>query len=213
MRTIPALIVCAISTSTLADIVSTENVSVIQTPSSLRQGQLESNTTVSVFREAQGVLLDEALAVDVAEIGYYGPFDTLTPGAIPAGTRVDVYLVHWDAIGNGDQTYHTLSGFVGFDEDVLGLITTQGRLDATDGMFNDVTEYATGEVGRRLELPMNNQGMDTVRITNARDKFRFNLRVSGKYMDEVRIVTTSSVPAPAAGAVLGLGLLGARRRR
>jgi hypothetical protein len=71
------------------------------TPTSLRSGNLESNTTVFGFVETTGYVLGQALPVEILANGaadYDGILD-LTPGSLPAGMRVNSYFLHFDPVG------------------------------------------------------------------------------------------------------------------
>ena len=152
-------------------------------PASVVEGTLRSDHTITAFDERQCVTLATSLAVDVTPGG--------GSGTIPAGTSVSSQFLHLDPT---TASAVTLSGSVTTDEAVLGVITSQANLDASDATLGAPgTAYATGNTARGLEgpgpLPANGDslaisGANTVTVTF---KERFHL-------DQVRII--SECPPP-----------------
>jgi hypothetical protein len=111
------------------------------TPDSVVLGHTEANVVLFTFDEQQCVELNLNLATD--------------QGVIPVNTRVNSHFIHGDPI-----TSFVLNGEVRFQNNILGVISTSARLDATDDLFGrnfpvfaDPTDYPTlgDEVGRGLE--------------------------------------------------------------
>src|SRR6185503_7971768 len=97
-------------------------------PLSVIPNVTEDNVNIMLFQERS----DEALAVDLpidahVAMTYDG---TLPAGAIvPAGTRVNVYFLHFDPVGGAlTNKIATLT----FPEEIIGLILKRDTLFATD---------------------------------------------------------------------------------
>jgi MYXO-CTERM domain-containing protein len=151
-------------------------------------------------------ILPEGQEVDISQIGLVDQLSDLTPGLIPAGTRVASYIFHADGIGTGN---HIFEGSVTFDEDILGIIVGTTRLNNTDNRFGAVgTTYWNGP-SRGLDLATN-PGNDTLLLSVSRNTVSFRL-VVGEAMDEFRVLT--AVPTPGSFAVAALAAATTLRRR
>ncbi|MHC4415272.1 MAG: PEP-CTERM sorting domain-containing protein [Planctomycetota bacterium] len=202
---IPAFLLATTSLAEAGIINTTGDIIQIPAPPSVMLDQFESASTIYAFDEVQGFTLTADVLVDASQSGTYSDPLQLTPATIPAGTFVNVYIVHFDPLG---QTDTQVSGSVTFDQDILGIICMDATLDATDAQLGAPgTSYPTGTAHRELELGNDifsiGPGMRTVTID------RYKTRT---VMDQVRIITL--VPEPSTIGLLGLaGLAVIRRRR
>lgn len=170
-------------------------------PSSLSMGKAEENSA-QIFLERQNVLLTSDLAV----VG----------GWIPAGARVNSYILHFDPVGSASSPVWEARGTITFAEPLLGLIyatsntATYSLLTASDSIVGlGGSYYESGTYHRKLEIP---QETWEDLATLPGNTVYVNLFTNSS-MDEVRIIT-QVVPAPGAlllGA-LGAALVGCLRR-
>jgi uncharacterized protein (TIGR03382 family) len=176
-------------------------VAVVPAPLDLREGAWESDTEIRALAERQGVLLADALPVDITVPGQYGAGGTpnISPGAISAGTRIDSYLVHFDTIP--DQSV-SAGGSVTFDSAILGMLVRAQALIETDSLVGlPGALYPQGDArGWEFQQPEQGGGLDSLTFSADRQTISFELR-NGARVDQIRILT--AVPEPAA-AVLPL---------
>jgi hypothetical protein len=189
----------------------------IAPPVSVELNALVSDTTMSVFAEQTNYVLPVDVDVDILGLGLADD-DPRTPaptaGTIPAGTRVDVYMVHFDSPGDAIQA---LVGEIGFDADVLGAIHSDARLDDSDFLGAPGTSYPAGVEFRGMVGDM--EGTDWVEVGNTPMGPR-NVGVNSNVefvLDQVRIITAAGplVPEPTSlfFAVFGWPVLTQVRRR
>lgn len=212
------MIVLSISAQdSLAGIVAISgDISLITSPSSAQLNQLTNEEQILGFFEQQGVVLSSNLSVSATAPGAYG---ASAGGTLFAGSTVSSYMFHADTLvdlSSGTQLQATVT----LDELVLGIIFERGLLDASDGTLGlSTTSYAalTQDSGfRELEfgglMQCGISTVDCVTISADRRSVSFNFSV-GPYIDEVRIVTATSVPEPSSLLLSAVALLAIWRRR
>ena len=164
---------------------TTGHVEQVAPPANVAANVLESDTRIRAFDERQCVTLTSDLAVDIVPGG--------GSGTIPAGTSVSSQFLHFDPT---NASIVTLSGSITTDQAVLGVITSQANLDASDSVLGAPgTTYPTGDPARDLEGPgpfpsdgdsAAISGTNEVTVT-LKDRFHF---------DQVRVVTACPPPPP-----------------
>ena len=179
----------------------------------LTEGQIESNTKIRVYSEQLNYTLTTNIAVDDTSIGSVG---NSVSGTILTGTLVDSYLVHFDKVGSNSIDL-ALGGNVIADMgvEILGIIFTSTRLNASDTELGLASSYSTSSV-RGLEFT-NDDTYGLATIGGFLRNLRMDLETSTN-IDEIRIITTAAAPVPVPAAVwlFGsalLGLTGIRRRK
>jgi hypothetical protein len=162
------------------------------------------NTNLYGFDEGQNILISVDLNVDDLADGLGGGSG---PGVVSLGTTVASHYIFFDPAGTASQV-----GTVGFDSDILGVLSSTTNLAASDFLINTGVTYLN-PVLRGLEAG------DSVAITGLREMtVDWTARTPGDY---VRVLTEFSpgavteAPAPSVLALLAAGLAGislARRR-
>ncbi|MEM6505012.1 MAG: FecR domain-containing protein [Planctomycetota bacterium] len=99
-----------------------------EVPSDIGFGQFESVKT-RVHIEQAGLVLGRAIQADFGPGGTWPLDPEHEAPLIPAGTRVDVYLLHLDPPSTED---HEAESVIRFDRPILGVLGTEATLHATD---------------------------------------------------------------------------------
>ena len=132
---------------------TTANLVEISAPASVVEGALEDDDHVVVFAERQDFLLTADLSVDADNAGASidGNGIGANAGIISAGTRIDSFMLHYDREGRPTNALgqHWLISFVNTDL-IVGLIYTDGLLDASDILGAPTTTYPTGTTFRGM---------------------------------------------------------------
>ncbi|MDY6805861.1 MAG: PKD domain-containing protein [Cyanobacteriota bacterium] len=166
----------------LAAILSTGgNVTRSGLPSDLRKRGEKDNKNIYLFQEKQNVLLRNNLGVDILNTGTHYK---RSRGTISAGTTVNSYLLHFNPSKKNQKT----SGYVTFDEDILGLMVSKSGLNNTDNKFGLSGSYST-QLKRGI---INEKGNDSVTLSSNRRKLDVDL-LAGTAVDQIRIFTERSV--------------------
>ncbi len=212
-------ICCSVGILTTANaaIVSTSgSISYIAAPSSVYPGAYESSDSIAAFDEQQNVILSSDLSVDYLS-------STSSTGTLSTGTQINSYFVHFDPVGSSTLVTDrvTLTGSLTFGEQIIALIytgvpcdlcpTTPENIDASDYLGKTGTFYPTGEIGRGLEPDSDPYytGRGDL-FTLSADGLTLDLQFTAYPLrtDQLRIITASAVPVPAAAYLFVSGLLG-----
>jgi hypothetical protein len=218
-----AVVMLAFPIDLPASIISTAGAVVVtEPPSDIQNGAWESNTDIRAFAELQNVTLTDGVAVQITAPGT-SPSDVsqnLSPGTIMAGTTVNSYFLHFDAVGAPtDQNAVSASGSITFSSNILGIAMFPSTLNPTDPIFGlpGVT-YATGQGPRGLDIAPGQFGtMSNDEITLTADLRTVTVNLSDAASpDEFRVFTATPEPSSAclevAGAVGLWAFFRARRR-
>ncbi len=107
-------------------------------PASVVLNVTESDDGVIFLRERRNVALTSDLDVDIVETGRVNGDLPISPGVIPAGTRVDSYFLHCDPATRRSRW----QGTVTFDREVLGIVVRPRTLiDTNDTLGAPGTVY------------------------------------------------------------------------
>jgi hypothetical protein len=137
--------------------------------------------TAFVYDERQSVTLPSVLALDAHGDGAYDFPSDLNGGSLPAGTIVDSHLVHADDVPNSGSEVIT-DGVLTFDTPVLGVITSDGNLLASDFLGDPGTTFAASLRAADIAKP----ALDTVSVAGNTVTVHFLTRAA---IDEVRVIT------------------------
>lgn len=187
----------------------------IAAPPSVQPGALTNQTDAYVFLE-KTLTLGSPLAVDISSPGLYNSSSPSSVGVIPAGTDVSSYMIHHESV---NQAYSFIYITFTFPEPVLGIITTDAGLDATDlSLGNPGTLYPTGLEFRGLEMPYTITPDSVFWAGN--QVFVAVASTTALVLDQMRVITTATIPVPepasitlSAFAAAGLALACWRKRR
>ncbi len=132
------------------------------------------------------MLLEKPLSVGITRAGSYGGGRPVSGGTIPSGTRVDVYLVHFDPSGSRQQVAN-VKALIDFDRTILGInVDCNGltRFDSRLGAPN--VRYETSE-RRGVEIQPSEPHDDRATLSRDRQRVKLRLKTSSQ-IDEMRIV-------------------------
>jgi hypothetical protein len=150
------------------------SVEVISAPTSVVENTLESDQFIRLFAERQNYTLPADLTIDA--LG--------APGmVIPAGTRVNVYYIHADKVGNNNSTRLKLAGSVTFGTQVLAVITYGGALMNSHSALGAPGTAYSSSVDQGLEL-----WADDKATLSGQNQLNLTLNLWGQ-SDDVRVIT------------------------
>ena len=208
LRAAAAAIVVGCALSARADIVGFGGAVAVRTPpADISLGLWESNTEARLWSE-RSVVLTSPLHLDAVNTGTIATEGDAIPGQVTAGNTVASYMLRVDSVGSTEATY---SGYVEFDQPVLGVLIFRSTLNGSDDLLGRAGVTYNTNAQRGLDFPPQVADPFTVSADRRRIDFAFSI---GNWTDDIRIVT--AVPAPGS-AVLGLllggvGLLRRSRR-
>ena len=186
----------------------TGDIQVISAPASVSLGELQSDTTIFGFNEAQSYTLTSDLFINGSGAGLHlgsGPGNTATD-FIASGTKLNSYLFHVEPV-NTDITRFT--GTVSFDSNILGIIFETNELNLSDTMLGATgTSYFSGNF-RGFEGSGSGPCIglyDCATISANLREITLDLGTSTQ-LDQIRIIT-SPVPLPATVFLFGTALSG-----
>lgn len=164
----------------------------IGSPCAVVEGKLESDSAIRFFPERFNYVLPAPLAVSQIDANGF-----VQGGAVlPQGTKVNVYYVHADLVGDGQGKL--LSGAVTFDTPVLGVLVTGAELNAThNGMGATWHPTIKTTYGTRDDQGL--EAGDRISFTPAQNRLDFGL--SGNTdTDQIRIITAATRSASTVSA-------------
>lgn len=160
----------------------------------------EDHELVRVYREPGGVLLQEDLIVSRTEPGLYRPTDANERSTVPAGTRVDSYLVHINRPRRPTNRI-TRTFTLTFDQPVIALIVHTNLIITTNGTFgNPTTRYIkAGGIGlvSKSGFATDAPQVDAIDWSDDRKTLRVTLNIED--YDQFRVLTLSPEAASADG--------------
>lgn len=176
-------------------------------PRDLRYGRFKHDY-IMLFPERLDFVLTESLPVNLTEPGTYrllsgGAVDeyletatdkqrereklvesSLVQGEIPASTKVNSYLVHFDASEKRGKI-HKAKGRVRFNKRILGVILHGPNLNESDALVGNPNTVYENNTGRRTEN-------DLVRISSDRHQVFLDFEVNG-FIDQARIIVEADL--------------------
>ena len=155
-------------------------------PSSLARGDFKTGDSVALILESRDVVLNQPLQItfDSEKRGTNTAFST-HERTLPAGSRVDSYLLHFDPSGNVDFA----DGRIRFNHRIIGVIAREDQLIASDKIL--------GLKGTRYSEKGSNRGLDDLSdppdIMNfvSPDTVAIRFSPQGKGFDQFRILVAT----------------------
>lgn len=163
----------------------TGDIAIVAALDSVVPNETEDNTTVLIFQEQRDLTLSRPLGYDVQlPVGAAQP--AVAQGEVPAGTKVNVYFVHFDPVGRASKRF---SASIVFADTILGVAFRMKTLDAGDEIVgrDDVNYPKPGSASERgLEYP----GADKLTFDADRRTLDIDLSTSTS-SDQMRVITTA----------------------
>ena len=197
-------------------------------PTSVQLGATESATTLTgpavgtadalLFQELSQFLLPSQIYADVTSPTVVSSGTGATPGSIAAGTLVNSFFFHLDDDDNTMVSRVKVFSIstITFETDILGVILFDSSLDATDPVLGAPgTLYPASGIEFR-GLTEVDAGDDLFELSADNRTLQITARTNFGSVDQMRIITVSAVPVPAAVWLFGtalIGFIGMSRRR
>jgi hypothetical protein len=189
--------VAALASTANATIVATSGQAVkIAPPPSVQLGALESDTTIHTFDEQQCVTLANDVNVDITAPGTYDASAELTPGVIPAGTRVSSHFIHIDSKTGKRGNPITYDGAITVDSNVLGIALSGATLTGTDVL---------GAPGTAYPMKLRRLSLDNGDVVTLSDDLRTVTvhAVNRSHTDQARAIALCEDPGEGQGCTPG----------
>ena len=158
-------------------------------PASLRKDAFESDDAV-VFLEATDITLSSDMAVDITKPGTYQNYRGLA-GVVPAGLKVDSYLLHFDPTIVNPGERESVTGSITFPRPILGLIVTYDRFVSSERILGHPYIYpgTGGTVSREWGLESGTTRLDTIEFSQ--DRRTIQVALWADSMDHIRVIVTA----------------------
>lgn len=148
-------------------------------PIDAETGLIRPGPDAILYREAAGVALSKPMAVDLAASGVWGKGST---GTVPAGVKVDVYLVHFEA---GER--RSISGGIHFPRRIVGIIGGSGRLLDSEAQLGLRVPRESSEITAPF-------GLDDDNVELLRDGRSVRFELQAVKADQFRVLTLAAEP-------------------
>lgn len=163
----------------------------------VRPNHTEGNRTIYFFREKQGYELSEPLHADFGGTGVinHQGGSPMQPGVVIEGETVNSYYLHYDQRGDVGQT--PVNGSFSFQNKILGVIVSTGRLDDSNQVLTNCELEEQGKcVGEDVIYPVKRsihkafalEGHDRVSVSADRQTLFLDLITKGN-CDNIRVIT------------------------
>jgi len=158
-------------------------------PASLEAGKMQSNSSVFLLLERRGVVPQRDLEItSVQRKGTQAHFSTEW-NTLPAGTRVDSYLLHFDP----SLSPQSGSGEIRFERPILGIIARGDQLTASDDLLGiPGIKYERSDVlCRGLDDGTEDHPPDVLNYLHSADRLKVTFGVQTGTLDQMRILVES----------------------
>ena len=155
-------------------------------PKSVEIGQFEHDLILCFREKNSSTLLEEDLSLSFGDPGHYHVYPRWQDsGSIPAGTSIDSYFVHLDAIGGKKRPRQ---GTISFDRPILGVVFSRQLILQQNELLGDPrTVYAPDRPQSKLSTTLENESV-TLSADRRTIRFRWFIRALS---DQVRILLAS----------------------
>jgi ferric-dicitrate binding protein FerR (iron transport regulator) len=156
-------------------------------------GRFEDSEHIVVFPERRGVLLESSLRVDVLEPGEYRRLRDQPALSLATANRVRSYLLQ---LNPSDRNRTMVMGQITFDNPILGLIASTGKLAESDSVLGH-PEGVYEQNRRGIEAPRRDPpgkpDRDTVILAADKRTLILNLG-AGSALDQIRVIVDDPNP-------------------
>ncbi len=154
-------------------------------PKDLRLHKVQNSSVIRMYKERANYELRGGIKVNISETGLRGGGQgKASTKTIKAGTKVDVYLLHYDP-REGKKIVR--NGRVTFGGEILGLVTQVPTLKQSDGPIgHQKTKYYKGKY-RGIEF-----SDDIITFEEDRMSLTINYFRTPGWMEEMRVLVTPS---------------------
>lgn len=162
----------------------------IQAPPSVEQGQLESDAEAFIFIEREDVALERNLTVDFRGTGTINRSGQLGTERISSGTRINSYFIHFDAVGQTQQS-ENVQGSVTFENEILGLMLLTNTINSANRFADPELRAVRTEYGNSHGLEFSAQQQlsdDNLTISDSGRTLTFDLQ-NNVQTDQIRVIT------------------------
>lgn len=129
-------------------------------PSNINFDVVEESGVAKLFIEHSHYILPQSVTVERSEPGTYTSNSQVSPKTLPAGSDVDVYLVHFDPVGRSSS--YVNGQMFGFSKPILGVIFSTSELADSDSTLGKPgVSYPTSQGSRGFE-----SGADVITIAD-----------------------------------------------
>ncbi len=151
-----------------------------QHPVNLDRNEFDQDHTAFMFLESSNRVLANDLTVNLQGAGTFRRFSRQS-GSIPAGTRVNCYLLHCDP----ETSEHRVRGHATFSSEILGVLTDHVRLNETNAALGAGWTLQCDDIHRGLEsTPEHNSDV----VTISKDRMQLSATMSTRAIDQIRIL-------------------------
>ena len=176
------------------------NSGVLQTTGSIRfvspgpdfhPGNYEDNEHLVVFPERSGVILEEAIRVDMVDPGQYARSRYREKRTLPSGRRVTSYLLQFDAFPSGQfpNRKRSVRGQITFAKPIVGVITETRLLKESEVVFgNPDVDYPTPRAVEPRPEGDQRPGFDSVILAADQRTLILDLKVAPQKLDQLRVL-------------------------
>lgn len=155
-------------------------------PVSLNRRMVTRERIIHVYLESMHRLLPNDLLVNQKSSGRFANSFNNVEGVIPAGTRVDCFLLHCDPL----RSKQAVTGVIVFPREILGVISGSDRLTATNatlgsGLSLQCTEY-------RDIRGLESEPVESDILVIGKDRRTLSIKMTtGGAIDQIRVLVKS----------------------
>lgn len=152
---------------------------------------IRSDSDIFVVPERYAIELIEPLRVNVSAPGEYRNVDELTPDAIPSGSVVRSFLLHYHpAAARPPRLAEQVTGSITFDRPIRGLILLHDELRASALRFSP---RRAGEAQERRQIELSERPIgDRVTLSEDRRTLTVDLTSPNETSDLLRVIVDAS---------------------
>lgn len=154
-------------------------------PADLRPGVVEADA-LQIFVEHKGLTLTQHLPVDLHVSGQAVQAKWTDAPAVPAGSRVDVYLLHFDPVDVAGRRIIDGDFTARFDRPIVAVVGSAPLLHGSDKILKrETTRYPQERINSSLEKGE----FVNFKVSPDGRSLQFKLTVGDQFIDQLRVIT------------------------